>query len=104
MPMHTIFMKNTLVYRRNISARVHGSRNVMYMERYNELIPSINSVVNDFKNRALQGQISNFNSEWVQYIDQLYAAGLGELVNDFYNNPDYKNYDPGDKYKIRGRI
>jgi putative aldouronate transport system substrate-binding protein len=102
---YNLYEKYACIPKKYISAVYMGQEMYdAYMERYNELIPSINSVVNDFKNRALQGQISNFNSEWVQYIDQLYAAGLGELVNDFYNNPDYKNYDPGDKYKIRGRI
>jgi hypothetical protein len=74
------------------------------MEKYNALFPAIRTVINDFKNRALNGAIADFNSEWVQYIDQIYAAGLGELIKDYYNNPDYKDYDPGDKFKIRGRI
>ncbi|HBN82439.1 MAG TPA: hypothetical protein DDZ89_01205 [Clostridiales bacterium] len=75
-----------------------------YTETHAELWPAISPIVNDFKNRALKGSVANFNTEWAQYIDQIYAAGLEELIEDFYNNPDYKQYDPGDKFKIRGRI
>lgn len=68
-----------------------------------ELSPQINVVVNDFKNRALKGEIANINTEWVQYIEQLYAAGLDQLIEKFFNNPEYKKYEPGDKFKLRGR-
>ncbi len=74
-----------------------------YNELNAKLSGQINTVVNDFKNRAIKGEIANFNTEWVQYIDQVYAAGLEELVDKFYNNPEYKKYDPGDKFKLRGR-
>jgi hypothetical protein len=71
-----------------------------YVEINNEVGPQITTVVNNFKNRALNGEIANFNSEWVQYIDQLYAAGLRKLVDEIFNRPDYEKYNPGDKFKI----
>ena len=74
---------------------------VKYNELNTQVNSEINTVVNDFKNRALNGQIANFNSEWSQYIDQLYSAGLQEMVDEIYNNSDFTDYDPGDKYTLR---
>ena len=45
--------------------------------------PEINTVVNDFINRALEGMIDNFNTEWQQYIEQLYSAGLEEIIKKY---------------------
>jgi putative aldouronate transport system substrate-binding protein len=72
-----------------------------FNELNNELNSEINTVVNDFKNRALNGQIADFNTEWSEYIDRLYDAGLKTLVDEIYNNPDFKDYDPGEKFTLR---
>jgi putative aldouronate transport system substrate-binding protein len=102
---YNLYEKYACIPKKYISAVYMGQEMYdEYMEKYNALFPAIRTVINDFKNRALNGAIADFNSEWVQYIDQIYAAGLGELIKDYYNNPDYKDYDPGDKFKIRGRI
>jgi hypothetical protein len=61
----------------------------------------LNPIINDFKNRALNGQISNFNQEWQQYIDQLYANGLQTMIDKYYNNPEFEFYDPGEKFTLR---
>ena len=61
----------------------------------------LNPIINDFKSRALKGEIADFNTEWTQYIDQLYANGLQDMIDKYYNNPDFKNYDPGLKFTIR---
>ena len=74
-----------------------------YVEMNAEYTQTINPIVNDFRNRALNGQISDFNTEWAHYIEQLYAAGLQKMVDEIFNNPDFINYDPGDKFKLRGR-
>ncbi len=66
-----------------------------------DLNAEMNPIINDFKARALAGQIANFNTEWTQYIDQLYAAGLEKLINDYYNNPEFKQYDPGEKFTMK---
>jgi len=60
----------------------------------------LNPIINDFKNRALKGEIANFNTEWTQYIDQLYANGLQKMIDKYYNNPVFVEYDPGLKFKI----
>lgn len=73
--------------------------------QYNEVSAEINAQLNpiiaDFKNRALKGQIANFDTEWSQYIDQLYANGLQRLVDDFFNNPEFEKYDPGLKFILK---
>jgi hypothetical protein len=61
----------------------------------------LNPIIADFKNRALKGQIANFDTEWSQYIDQLYANGLQRLVDDFFNNPEFEKYDPGLKFILK---
>jgi hypothetical protein len=61
----------------------------------------LNPIINDFKNRALNGEISNFDQEWAQYIDQLYANGLQTLVDKYYNNSAFQTYDPGLKFTIK---
>ena len=64
----------------------------------------ITPIVNDFKSRALKGEIANFNTEWSQYIDQLYSAGLQKLIDEIFNNPEYEKFNPGDKFKIKGPL
>ncbi|HBN83340.1 MAG TPA: hypothetical protein DDZ89_05795 [Clostridiales bacterium] len=75
----------------------------LYKE-YTDLVvahPEINTVVNDFINRALAGEIADFNTEWQQYISQLYSAGLEEIIDKIYNNPAFTDYDPGAKLILR---
>jgi putative aldouronate transport system substrate-binding protein len=69
-----------------------------------ELDPQMNPIINDFKNRALNGEIANFNTEWTQYIDQLYAAGLETLIKEVYNLQDFAKFNPGDKFKVKGPL
>ncbi len=60
-----------------------------YNKHYNTVKDSMNTIINDFRNRMLKGEIADFNSEWVQYIDTLYAAGLEDLV-EYYNDESFK--------------
>ncbi len=66
-----------------------------------EINAQLNPIINDFKNRALAGEIANFNTEWTQYIDQLYANGLQTMITKYYNNAEFVEYDPGLKFKIK---
>jgi len=75
-----------------------------YTDLKAELDPQMNPIINDFKNRALNGEIANFNSEWTQYIDQLYAAGMQKLVDEVFNLDEYEKYSPGDKFKIKAPL
>ncbi|HBN85447.1 MAG TPA: hypothetical protein DDZ89_16575, partial [Clostridiales bacterium] len=68
-----------------------------------ETSQALTPIINDFRNKALKGEISNFDTEWSHYIEQLYAAGLEKMIKDFYNNSDFIAYDPGDKFTLRGR-
>jgi hypothetical protein len=72
-----------------------------YTELNAEVKPQIDAVVKDFKTRALNGEIADYNSEWAQYIDQLYAAGLQKLIDEVFHNPEFIKYDPGDKFSLR---
>ncbi|HBN83464.1 MAG TPA: hypothetical protein DDZ89_06425 [Clostridiales bacterium] len=54
--------------------------------------PQINEVVNDFSKRFHEGQIANVDSEWDQYIEQLYAAGLEDWVA-IWNLDDVKTFE-----------
>jgi hypothetical protein len=72
-----------------------------YTELNAEVKPQIDAVVKDFKTRALNGEIADYNSEWAQYIDQLYAAGLQKLIDEVFHNPEFVKYDPGDKFSLR---
>jgi len=72
-----------------------------YVEENKDINAQLNPIINDFKNRALNGEISNFDQEWAQYIDQLYANGLQTLVDKYYNNSAFQTYDPGLKFTIK---
>jgi putative aldouronate transport system substrate-binding protein len=72
-----------------------------YVKDKAEIDAQLNPIINDFKNRALAGEISNFSQEWQQYIDQLYANGLQTMIDKYYNNPEFKDYDPGLKFKLK---
>jgi putative aldouronate transport system substrate-binding protein len=77
---------------------------MQYREIRDKVSDQMAVVAADFKQRALSGQITDIRSEWSQYIDQLYAAGLQELVDKIFNNPAYEPYYPGDKFKIKGPL
>ncbi|MGI6561794.1 MAG: hypothetical protein ACOX3Q_04420 [Clostridia bacterium] len=63
-----------------------------YIEDYAEVSGSINAAISDFANRSWRGEISDMSSEWVQYINQLYSAGLEDIIKKYYNNEDFKPY------------
>jgi hypothetical protein len=98
---------NDLLNKHVISPAKYISDVYMGIELYKEYTdlvtkyPEINTVVNDFINRALEGMIDNFNTEWQQYIEQLYSAGLEEIIEKIFNNPEFKDYDPGQKFILR---
>ncbi|NLY96848.1 MAG: hypothetical protein GX082_05365 [Clostridiaceae bacterium] len=71
-----------------------------YREDKSEVDPQLNPIINDFKTRVLNGEIANINTEWNQYIDQLYANGLQMLIDKYFNNPEFVEYDPGQKYTM----
>lgn len=73
----------------------------IFLEINDEVGSEISTVFYDFKQRVIEGEIADINSEWSQYIDQLYAAGLQRLVDEIYNNPAFEKYDPGDKFKMK---
>ncbi len=56
----------------------------------------INKIHAEFRDRHWNGQIANINTEWEQYINQLYDAGLEKIVNDYYNNDDFIAYKTPD--------
>lgn len=51
----------------------------------------INTVHNDFASKVWAGQIANIDTEWEQYIDQIYAAGLKDWVA-IWNSEDIQTY------------
>ena len=55
-------------------------------------LPQINTVHNDFVNKVFNGQIANIHTEWEQYIEQIYAAGLEEWVK-IWNDPAIPTYE-----------
>ena len=63
-----------------------------YTTKSKELSSSINTIVREFATRSWNGEIGNIDTEWTQYIDQLYQAGLEELVDKYYNNDKFKTY------------
>lgn len=52
----------------------------------------IAAVHSDFLSRVRGGQIANIDTEWEQYIEQIYAAGLDQWV-EFWNNDEIKTFD-----------
>lgn len=67
-----------------------------YIKEYAEYSPNINAAVADFANRSWRGDIADLNSEWVQYINQLYAAGLETIIDKYYNNDSFEVYQRPD--------
>jgi putative aldouronate transport system substrate-binding protein len=63
-----------------------------YVKEYAEYSGSINAAVSDFANRVWRGEIADLNTEWQQYIDQLYAAGLEIIIDKYYNNDAFPQY------------
>jgi hypothetical protein len=62
-----------------------------FKELREETIDQISTVHNEFSSRVWSGQIANINTEWEQYIDRLYAAGLEEWV-EIWNGSDIKTF------------
>ncbi len=58
----------------------------------------INPIINDFATRSWDGEIANINTEWEQYLNQLYAAGLDDLIKNFYENEAFRVYTPPEVY------
>ncbi|HBN84482.1 MAG TPA: hypothetical protein DDZ89_11615 [Clostridiales bacterium] len=71
-----------------------------YRKDYNEMNSTIMAVVNDFATRVWEGQVGDVNTEWEQYLTQLYSAGLQTMVDKYYNNEAFKLYDVPDFDKI----
>jgi putative aldouronate transport system substrate-binding protein len=63
-----------------------------FRELRDETLPQINTVHNDFVNKVFNGQIANIHTEWEQYIEQIYAAGLEEWVK-IWNDPAIPTYE-----------
>jgi putative aldouronate transport system substrate-binding protein len=70
------------------------------MKEYNDywanISGDINNIIADFRNRSWNGQISNYETEWEQYINRLYDAGLEKLVKDFYMSDQFAYYKTPD--------
>ncbi|HBN84376.1 MAG TPA: hypothetical protein DDZ89_11080 [Clostridiales bacterium] len=99
---------NGLFEKYALNPEKHLSEAYMGRELYAEYVDAnatanqeLNPIIADFKSRALSGQIANLNTEWSEYIDQLYANGLQKMVDDFYNNPSFVKYDPGEKFTMK---
>jgi hypothetical protein len=63
-----------------------------YTKEYAEYSPTINTAIADFAKRSWNGEIANLSTEWEQYINQLYSAGLEAIVDKYYNNEAFKPY------------
>lgn len=63
-----------------------------YQETWNDVGSDIWGVVTEFRDRHWDGQIANIRTEWSEYIDQLYSAGLEQIVTNFFNNPEFEKY------------
>ncbi|HBN83047.1 MAG TPA: hypothetical protein DDZ89_04325 [Clostridiales bacterium] len=99
---------NNLFEKYALNPAKYTSEAYMGREMYAEFVTDraetnteLNPIINDFKTRALAGEIANYNTEWTEYIDSLYANGLQTMIDKYYNNPDFKEYDPGEKFTIR---
>ncbi len=57
----------------------------------NDTQTQINTVRNDFTKKIWAGQVANIDSEWEQYIEQIYAAGLDRWV-EIWNSDEVKTY------------
>ena len=72
-------------------------------EEFRDLRDQTNSQIaavhNDFLKRVWSGQIVNIDSEWEQYIDQIYAAGLSDWA-EFWSSDEIKTFDYYSSIKI----
>ena len=64
-----------------------------YQEDWSEVSETINAAIADFRTRCWEGEIADISAEWEQYVDQLYSAGLEDLINTYYNNDDFQVYE-----------
>jgi putative aldouronate transport system substrate-binding protein len=69
-----------------------------YQDAWTNVAGQINPIINDFANRAWNGEIANIDMEWEQYLNQLYANGLEDLINDYFENDDFRTYTPPEVY------
>ncbi|NLY97440.1 MAG: hypothetical protein GX082_08435 [Clostridiaceae bacterium] len=70
-----------------------------YNEAWAEISPQLNPIINDFANRTWNGEIANINTEWEEYLNRLYAAGLEDLIRDYYMNDNFRLYTPPEIYE-----
>lgn len=75
------------------------------LDKYNDLIAehisSINTVHNDFKKRVMEYQTGDINTEWAQYITQVYSAGLQILIDEVFNKDEFKVFIPYKLYDVK---
>lgn len=62
-----------------------------FKELRDETTNQISTVHSDFVKRIWDGQVANIDSEWEQYIEQIYKAGLEDWV-EIWNSDDVKTY------------
>lgn len=65
-----------------------------YTKDLNEVSDTINTVIADFADRSWNGEIANIDAEWGQYITQLHSAGLEKLIEKYFNNDEFPQYQP----------
>jgi putative aldouronate transport system substrate-binding protein len=89
---HSWTKKYTVEPYKYIDYMYMGSMYNDYVKDWQEVSGEIMAVMKDFINRHWVGQIANIYTEWESYITRLYAAGLGKIVDDYFNNDKFEKY------------
>jgi hypothetical protein len=63
-----------------------------FTKLYQETSAQVFAVRNDFEARTRRGEIADINTEWTQYLDQLYAAGLEDWI-EIWNSDEIITYE-----------
>jgi hypothetical protein len=63
-----------------------------YLADYDAVKEAVEEKVRAFEKRVWNYEIKDFNAAWDTYMAELYEAGLGSIVEKYYNSLEFPSY------------
>jgi hypothetical protein len=75
-----------------INPRQMGALYEIYLADYDAVKEAVEEKVRAFEKRVWNYEIKDFNAAWDTYMAELYEAGLGSIVEKYYNSLEFPSY------------
>jgi hypothetical protein len=75
-----------------INPRQMGALYEKYLADYDAVKEAVEEKVRAFEKRVWNYEIKDFNAAWDTYMAELYEAGLGSIVEKYYNSLEFPSY------------